>query len=75
MLKSNLRQDQHVPPYAIAIIAFIIAAASSMAYYQYFYVPALSQNQVSAYAESPDNTIVTIVVGASLENNEEFMVP
>jgi plastocyanin len=64
-----------VSPYPIAIIAIIVAAAASIAYYQFFYVLEVNENPLPGYAEPPETTIIRIVLGASLESNSEFMIP
>jgi plastocyanin len=61
----------------IAMVAFIVAIAVSMSYYQFFYIP-----QANAKPILPDEVInpdeefvVTIAPGSSLESNPEFFVP
>lgn len=55
----------------IVIAALVVAAAMSISYYQYVYVP-----QVNARPTYMDNAVeVRIVEGASLESNPEFMDP
>ncbi len=59
------------------MIAFIVALAVSMTYYQFVYIP-----EANAKPILPDEVLnpakvtpVTIAVGAALESNEEFYVP
>ena len=61
----------------IAMIAFIVALAVSMSYYQFFYIP-----QANAKPILPDEVVnpeeeflIKISPGSSLESNPEFYVP
>jgi plastocyanin len=61
----------------IAVVAFIVALAVSMTYYQFIYIP-----QANAKPILPDEILnpekefrIEIAPGSSLESNEEFFVP
>jgi plastocyanin len=61
----------------IAMIAFIVALAVSMSYYQFFYIPQANAKPVlPEEVTNPDEEfLIKISQGSSLESNPEFYVP
>lgn len=61
----------------ISMVAFVVALAVSMGYYQFIYVPqADAKPQLpKEILEPPDVTPIAIAEGSSLEANPEFFVP
>ncbi|HJS83320.1 MAG TPA: plastocyanin/azurin family copper-binding protein [Nitrososphaera sp.] len=60
----------------IAMIAFIVALAVSMSYYQFFYIPQANAKPIlpEEVINPPEETVIEIVEGSSLESNPEFFV-
>lgn len=61
----------------IAMIAFIVALAVSMSYYQFFYIPQANAKPIlPEEVTNPDEEfLIKISQGSSLESNPEFYVP
>ncbi len=61
----------------ISMIAFIVAVAVSLGYYQYIYLPESSAkpNVPEEIANPPQTVQVSIAEGASLPSNPEFYTP
>jgi plastocyanin len=61
----------------ISMVAFIVAVAVSMGYYQYMYVPAVNAKPIlPEEVLNPSETAqVSIIEGASLPSNERFFEP
>jgi plastocyanin len=61
----------------IAMIAFVVAIAVSMTYYQFMYIPQANAKPIlkPEVINPPKTTEVTIVPGASLASNPQFFVP
>jgi plastocyanin len=61
----------------ISIIAFIVAIAASLVYYQYFYLPEANRRPVvpEQVLHPPQSVTVTIIEGSSNPNQERNFVP
>jgi len=61
----------------ISMIAFVVALAVSMGYYQFVYVPQANAKPVfpEEVIKPPSKTEVTISEGSSIEANPKFFVP
>ncbi len=61
----------------ISMIAFVVALAVSMGYYQFVYVPQANAKPVfpKEVIEPPDKTQVNINEGSAIETNPRFFVP
>jgi plastocyanin len=61
----------------ISLIAFVLAVAISVGYYQFVYVPEASRKPIvpEEVLNPIETTQVMIAPGASLQTNEEFFVP
>jgi len=61
----------------ISIVAFVVALAVSMGYYQFIYIPEANAKPhlPENYLHPAETTKVTIVEGASLATNGRFFVP
>jgi plastocyanin len=61
----------------ISIIAFIVAVAVSMGYYQFVYIPQAGAKPIlpEEVLNPPEVTEVSIAEGASLPTNGQFFVP
>ncbi|HEY8140329.1 MAG TPA: plastocyanin/azurin family copper-binding protein [Nitrososphaera sp.] len=60
----------------ISIIAFVVALAVSIGYYQFIYIPEANAKPIikEEVLNPTDSTIITIVEGSSLESNPDFFV-
>ena len=58
------------------MVAFIVALAVSMSYYQFFYIPQANAKPIlpEEVTNPPDETVIKIAEGSSLESNPEFFV-
>jgi plastocyanin len=61
----------------ISVIAFVVALAASLAYYQWIYVPQVNAKPILAdnILHPPQTTAVTIVKDANLQSNPQNFVP
>jgi plastocyanin len=61
----------------ISIMAFVVAIAVSMGYYQFMYIPQANAKPIlpEIVLNPPDNTKISIAEGASLPTNGKFFVP
>ena len=61
----------------IAVIAFVVALAVSMTYYQFVYIPEANAKPILPDEVIDPESVTTIVIkpGSSLESNPEFYVP
>jgi plastocyanin len=60
----------------ISIIAFVVAIAVSIGYYQFVYIPEANAKPIikEEVLNPPETTIITIAEGSSLESNPFFFV-
>jgi plastocyanin len=61
----------------ISLVAFVVAVAISMGYYQYMYVPAVNAKPIlpADWINPPETAQVTIAPGSSLPSNGRFFEP
>jgi plastocyanin len=61
----------------ISLVAFVVAAAASISYYQFTFVPEAGKKPLfqKEVVQPEDTARITIAQGASNENNGEFYVP
>lgn len=61
----------------ISLMAFIVAVAVSLVYYQYFYLPEINKKPIvpPEVLDPPESVTVTIVEGSYLETQEQNYVP